>query len=126
MPETWLHLLEDPVSRQVVIDAISALFKRWQLHPVNQAELLGLSDMSDLEQYILSSKDPLVFERIGHLLAIDRDLLQRFPYQASKRDQWIWQSLPQLHDQSPMAFMLREGIDGMKLIRHMLEPQKVA
>ena len=126
MPETWLQQLQDPVSRQVVIEAINSLFKRWRLHPVNQAELLGLSDMSELDQYTLPNKDPSVFERIGHLLAIDRDLLQHYPYQASKREQWIWQSLPQLHDQTPMAFMLREGLNGIKFIRQILESKRAA
>lgn len=126
MPETWLHLLQDPVARQVVIEAIRALFKRWQLHPVNQAELLGLSDMSDLEQHVSQSKEPQIFERIGHLLAIDRALLRQYPYQAKLRDQWIWQVQPQLHKQSPMTFMLREGKEGIKLVRYMLESRKAA
>lgn len=121
MPETWLSELQDPVSRQVVIDAIRALFKRWQLHPVNQAELLGLVDMSDLDQARLPTNDVFIFERIGHLLAIDRALFRRYPFQVTKRDQWVWQSLQQLHGQTPMVFMLQEGIEGIKQVRYFLE-----
>jgi len=121
MPETWLSELQDPVSRQVVIDAVCALFKRWQLHPVNQAELLGLVDMSDLDLARLPTDDAFIFERIGHLLAIDRALFKRYPYQATIRDRWVWQSQQQLHDQTPMAFMLQEGIEGIKQVRHFLE-----
>lgn len=120
MSETWLHLLQDGEARQVVIEAICALFKRWRLHPVNQAELLGLADMSDLKQYKSPSDDCFVFERIGHLLAIDRALLKRYPYQATTHDQWVWQALEQLHDQTPMAFMLHEGIEGIKYVRNLL------
>lgn len=126
MPETWLHLLQDPVARRVVIDATGALFKRWRLHPVNQAELLGLSDMSELEHYTSAAMEPQVFERIGHLLAIDRALQMLYPYQAKLRDQWVWQTQAQLDKQTPMALMLREGMDGIKLIRHILESQKAA
>lgn len=121
MPETWLNELQDPVARQVVIDAVRALFKRWQLHPVNQAELLGLVDMSDLDLARLPTDESLAFVRIGHLLAIDRALFKRFPYQATTRDRWVWQAQQQLHGQTPMAYMLQEGIEGIKRVRHFLE-----
>lgn len=120
MPETWLHLLQDIEARQVVIEAVRALFKRWQLHPVNQAELLGLADMSDLAHTKLSEDESFVFERIGHLLAIDRALLKRYPYQATTRDRWVWQAQRKLHGQTPMAFMLHEGMAGIMHIRNIL------
>ena len=126
MPETWFHLLQDPLSRRVVIDAICLLFKRWRLHPINQAELLGLSDMSELEKYASPDTAPQVFARIGHLLAIERALLAQYPYQAKLREQWVWQVQSQLDKQTPMALMLREGLDGIKLVRYMLESQKAA
>ena len=121
--ESWLHLLQDPDARQVVIDAIHALFKRWHLHPINQAALLNLADMTDLDQHISTDSDPEVFIRIGHLLAIDRALLKRFPYQASKRDQWVWQAQMLLRGQSPMSLMLNEGLDGIKFIRYLLQTE---
>ena len=121
MPDTHLQELQEPEARQAVIDVVSDLFKRWQLHPVNQAELLGIGDMSDLQQGRLAGDESLVFERIGHLLAIDRALLKRFPYQDTTRDRWIWQERAQLQGETPMAFMLRYGLDGIKHIRQLLE-----
>lgn len=121
MPETWLHLLQDPDARQVVIEAVCALFKRWNLHPLNQAGLLDLTDISELEQCKVSSDDSFVFVRIGYLLFIDRALLARYPYQATTRDRWVWQSRKELHDQTPVAFMLHEGIEGIKHVRSMLD-----
>ena len=121
MPETYLHELQDPEARQAVIDAVIALFKRWELHPVNQAELLGIADMTDLKRASLTTDASVVFERIGHLLAIDRALLKRFPYQDTTRDRWVWQERAQLHGETPMAFMLHHGLDGIKRIRQLLE-----
>ena len=121
MPETRLQELRDPEARQAVIEAASALFKRWELHPVNQAALLGVADMTDLKDAGLLSDGSSVFKRIGHLLAIDRALLKHFPYQATTRDRWVWQELPQLHGLTPMAFMLQEGLEGIKQVRQMLE-----
>ena len=126
MPETWLHLLQDPLTRELVIKSIYELFKRWHIHPLNQAELLGLSDMSELEHYVSAGKESEVFERIGHLLAIDRVLVMLFPCQASSRNQWIWQEQAQLRNITPMALMLRQGVDGMKLIRLILQLQQAA
>ena len=121
MPETRLHELQDPEARQAVIEAVFDLFKRWELHPVNQAELLGISDMTDLKQGGAARDDPLAFECMGHLLAIDRALLKRFPYQTTSRDRWVWQERAQLQGETPMAFMLQQGLDGIKRIRQLLE-----
>ena len=121
MAETYLHELQDPEARQAVIDAVTALFKRWNLHPVNQAELLGIPDMGDLKQVSLTSEASSIFERIGHLLAIDRALFKRFPYQETMRDRWVWQERLQLQSETPMAFMLQQGLEGIKKIRQLLE-----
>lgn len=117
----WLHLLQDPVSRHVVIVAIRQLFERWHLHPINQAALLGLQDMGTLPDCISKEADPMIFVHIGQLLAIDRALQKRFPYQSFRRDEWIWEPLPQLRGQSPMSLMLREGLDGIKFVRYLLQ-----
>lgn len=119
--EIWLHLLQDPAARQVVIDAVHDLFKRWQLHPINQAALLDITDMSSLDEYTSSSTASSVFIRIGHLLAIDRILINHYPYQAKKRDQWVWQVQSRLRNQTAISLMLQEGLDGIKLIRYLLE-----
>ena len=111
--QSWLRQLREPDSRRVVIDAIQSVFKRWQLHPINQAALLDLADISELDDYIEHATSPLIFARIGHLLVIDRVLAMLYPYEADRCNNWVWETLPELQGLTPMSLMLREGLVGI-------------
>lgn len=121
MTETLLPQLQDPESRKAVIEVVLAMLNRWGINEVNQAELLGVAKLSDLQASELPSGNTLVFERIGHLLAIDRALAKRYPEQPVRHDRWVIEPQTQLDDQMPLAIMLEQGIEGIKHIRHILE-----
>jgi len=48
--ETGVPELTDPETRKALVEVILAQFERWQLHPVNQAALLGLKEMGALRE----------------------------------------------------------------------------
>ena len=121
MSETLLPQLQDPESRKAVIEVVLAMLNRWGINEVNQAELLGVAKLSDLQASELPSDDISVFEHIGQLLAIDRALAKRYPKQPVRHDRWVIEPQTQLDDQMPLAIMLEQGIEGIKHIRHILE-----
>lgn len=123
MTETLLPQLQDAESRKAVIEVVLALLTRWGINEVNQAELLGVAKLSDLQVSELPPDDTSVFQRIGHLLAIERELSQLYPYQPKKHDRWVIEPQEKLDGQTPLAIMLDQSIEGMKHIRHILKSQ---
>lgn len=121
MHKTLLPELQDPEARKAVSEVLIALFDRWQLHELNQAQLLGLENISFLRQDKMLPDTPAVLERAGHLFAIDRALLKRFPYQSGYRDRWVTIPLPQFGGESPLQVMLTRGLEGMQRVQKYLD-----
>lgn len=118
---TVLPGLHDFESRVVLSKVISAQFARWDVHPLNQAVLLGLgTSMVEPLDHALPD-DRTVLERVSHLLAIDRALARRFPYQPTKRDLWLSLSLAILGDKTPLEFMIKGGLKAIKEVRELAE-----
>ena len=120
MKETLLPELQEPEARAAVAEALMALFERWQLHEVNQAQLLGLSSAVELKQKIIQA-DSDTMERVGYLLTIDRALLKRFPYQPEQRDLWIFATSDHLNGLTPLSIMLENGLQGIMSISDLAE-----
>jgi len=121
MVETLLPQIKDPEARRAIVDAIFALFARWHLHEINQAQLLGIGSVSDLKQYKFPTDDAAVLTRMGDLLAIDRALLKYFPYQPTARDLWITIPQDRLDGEVPLAIMLAQGSIGISKVRQFAE-----
>lgn len=121
MKETLLPQLEEGDARESVLEAVFALFDRWQLHELNQARLLGVSRIADLKQNIWPTNSTEVLINIGHLMAIDRALLKYFPYEPTSRDLWILVPKKELADETPLTVMLEQGTDGIRKIRELAE-----
>lgn len=121
MTEILLHQLHDTEACRTIIKDIRSLFKRWKLHPINQAELLGLTDISDLNPEVLLDDTSQIIDRICHLLSIEQALTDLYPGPSARRDRWVWRPRPELYGQTPMAVMLHDGMDGIKYIRRMLQ-----
>lgn len=120
MTETLLPQLEDPEAREAVAEALMALFARWGLHEVNQAQLLGLTSVYELKRKIVAAGTNTM-ERAGYLLAVDRALLKLFPTQPGKRDRWIFTGNARLSGLTPLAVMLEKGVPGFILIKKLVE-----
>ena len=121
MVETLLSGIKDPEARQAIVDAIFALFNRWHLHEINQAQLLGIDGVSALKQYKFPDDDTAVLTRMGDLLAIDRALLKYFPYQPTARDLWVTIAKDKLGGETPLAIMLAQGGEGISKVRRLAE-----
>ena len=120
MDKSLLPELQDPQAREAVAEALLALFARWQLHEVNQAQLLGLSSVVDFKQKILlANADTMT--RAGYLLAIDRALLKHFPHQSAKRDRWVFSANEQLDGLTPLSIMLEKALPGLAVIKALAE-----
>jgi myo-inositol catabolism protein IolC len=118
--KTLLPELQDPEARIAVAEALLALFERWQLHEVNQAQLLGLNSVKGLKQKIVQAETETM-ERAGYLLAIDRALRQRTAAQAEREKNWIFTPNDYLSGLTPLSIMLEDGLQGIMSIRDMAE-----
>ena len=121
MTESLLGELQDTEARQAVIDSTLALFKRWQLHEVNQSQLLGVSSISTLKRQSPDKLEMAVFTRMGNILAIDRALQKHFCYEPKNRDNWILQSQEELKGETPLDIMLTQGDKGIRKIKQLAE-----
>lgn len=121
MVETLLPEIKDLDARRAIVDAIFALFTRWHLHEINQAQLLGVSSVSELQQYRFPTDEASVLIRMGDLLAIDRALLKYFPYQPTAQDIWITIPKDELGGETPLAIMLSQGSEGISKVRRLAE-----
>lgn len=119
--ETLVPELREPEARQALAEVILAQFERWDLHEINQSVLLGLAEITELRQGKPLPDDPIVLERVGHLLAIDRALSKLFPYQPNSRDRWISSPQPRLGGRAPLELMLVGGLQAIKEVRAMVE-----
>ena len=121
MQKTWLPEVKDEKTRLALAAAIMALFASWQLHEVNQAELLGMQDISGLRTGEPLPQDDEVLERTGHLLAIGRALRNAFPEQLDQRTHWISSPNNHLFGATPLQYMLAGDVDTIRKIRALAE-----
>ena len=121
MTKTLLSEIKDPDARQAIVDTVFALFARWNLHELNQVQLLGVNSVSGLKQYKFPTDEVSVLERMGNLLAIDRALGKYFPYQPTARDLWITIPKDELGGETPLAIMLAQGKEGISRVRQLAE-----
>lgn len=119
--DTLLPYLKDRESLTAVAEALIALFERWGVHEINQAELLGLSNGAMLEKGQPLPEDKTVLQRAGHLLAIDRELGKLYPYRVTLRDSWVLQKDAAFNNKSALEVMLVEGLEGILKVRAVLE-----
>jgi hypothetical protein len=120
MHDTFLPELHTPEARKAVAELLLAVFQRWALHEVKQAELLGMDDIAALQR-----GEPLpelydTLERAGLILAIDRSLGRLYAGDRVLRDGWVTFPNSALGGLTPLTVMLG-GLDGIRRIRHLLQ-----
>lgn len=120
MTDTLVTGLHTEEARIALVDAVLGLFEQWHIHELNQLQLLGLAAGTKLTQGMPLPDDAEVLERAGQLLAIERALRKRYPYQPSRRDDWVMTANPLLNELAPINIML-EGLDGIKKVRAIIE-----
>ena len=121
MTETLLPQLKSIEGRKALAEVLIDIFKQWDLHELNQAELLGLKSMTRLKQGEPLPDNEAILERAGHLLAIERALTKLYASQENKRKNWITLANVKFDNATPLKIILEEGIDGIKKIREFVE-----
>lgn len=122
MAETYLSGLHSVEARRALAEVLLALFRRWGVHELNQAELLGMAEVKSLWQGEAVPNTTSVLERAGLLLAIDRMLKQLFADEPLLRDKWVEFPSIALDGDSPLQVML-EGIEGIRRVHALLEKE---
>ena len=120
MVDTRLHEIREPEARKALAEAVLAQLDAWQLHPVNQAALLGLEDIGSIKAGEPLPLDDEVLERTSHLLAMGRALYRLLPYQPDKRSSWLGEKNDLLDGATPLQWMLM-GLEQMRMLRRMLD-----
>jgi hypothetical protein len=120
MTRTLLPEIQSPEARQALAEAVLAVLDGWGVHPVKQAELLGLSDLAPLSLGQPLPADPGVLERAGHLLGIERGLKRRYPDDPASRHAWLMLPVAELGGQPPLRVML-DGVEGIRRVRSLLD-----
>ncbi len=118
---TLLPEVELPETRAALCEAVLALLDEWDLHEVNQAELLGLPSLDKLRRTGTLPKNEEVLERAGHLLALGRALRLAFPYKPTARRQWVVTPHRILNGAMPLQIMLEGGCEAIEEVRHLAE-----
>jgi hypothetical protein len=124
MIRTLLPELHSEEARKALSVSLMAVLDRWQLFDPERLVLLGLSDTAALMRYRKGeplADEPKLLERAGHLLAIERVLRRRYPYQPALRRGWIKQKDAGLGDRSPLEVIEEQGLEGLRAVREHLD-----
>jgi hypothetical protein len=102
------------------------LFDHWQLSSRDQASLLGLStsNRAALIRYrkgesIGTSRDQ--YERVGHLLAIHRNLRALFPENRELVYRWMSLRNRAFDNYTPVEVIREKGFAGLLMVRSYLD-----
>lgn len=106
------------------------LFKRWQLDPKAQSNLLGLEQTSgqlpssrpaDVAASLFESRDTRI--RIGYLLGIHKGLRLLFPKDEDLQATWLKRENALLDGRRPLEIMTSEGLPGILRIARIINFQ---
>jgi hypothetical protein len=112
--------------RGVLAKMIMALFDHWKLPTEDQAALLGIatSNRAALTRYrkgepIGTSRDQ--FERVGHLLAIHKNLRLLFPRNRDLAYRWMSTRNRAFNNFTPVEIIKEWGFSGLLMVRSYLD-----
>lgn len=105
---------------------VSVLFEHWQLGNDEQLALLGLEPGSraSLARYrkgepLAASRDLL--ERVGHLLAIHKNLRILFPHNRELAYAWVRAKNRAFGGRRPVDMVVEHGFTGLLMVRAYLD-----
>ena len=112
--------------RVAVTQKVFRLFADWAIPPGDMPRLLGLPPgikRRELNRYRLGT--PLdegseAYARTGLFLEIDNALHKLFPHSSLSANLWITTPRLKFGNETPLALMLRRGLDGIRMVRDAL------
>jgi hypothetical protein len=123
MQETLIPQIHDIESRRALAQAVTAMLQQWEVHPANQASLLGIPDVTPLYQGAPLPDDAEVLEKVGMLMGIGRALYKLFIKNSRDGNRWISKQNLALQGNTPLQVMLANGTEGIKQVRALIERQ---
>jgi hypothetical protein len=112
--------------RGALAGMVMNLFDHWNLSTEDQASLLGLasSNRAALTRYrkgepIGTSRDQ--YERVGHLLAIHRNLRALFPENRELAYKWMSLRNRNFDNNTPVEVIREKGFAGLLMVRSYLD-----
>ena len=116
----------NPKKAQSLARMVMSLFGHWKLSQEDQIALLGLipGSQAQLSRYrdgsaIVASRDQ--YERLGHLLAIHKNLRLLFPRNRELSYKWITRKNKAFDGHSPVEVIRERGFSGLLIIRYYLD-----
>jgi ribosomal protein S15P/S13E len=112
--------------REVLAKMVMNLFDHWNLSTEDQASLLGIasSNRAALMRYrkgepVGTSRDQ--YERVGHLLAIHRNLRALFPENRDLVYRWVSLRNRAFDNHTPVEVIREKGFAGLLMVRSYLD-----
>ena len=112
--------------RTVLAKAVMRMFDEWEIPNADRAALLGLGEgsRSSLSRYasgrpFASSRDLL--DRVGHLLAIYKNLALLYPENPEIRQAWMGARNRAFHGMTPVEVVRQYGFTGLVMVRARLD-----
>lgn len=127
MSETWLSGMDTEEGRRALAEVVLAVFRHWGVETPQQAELLGVEEVTSLWEGAELPNRSNVLERAGLLLAIDRHLKIKYADQPLMQEQWVSAPNIWLRGRSPLEKMLKgvgEIREVLELIEQMTPPEE--
>ena len=114
------------VERGALARMVMQLFDHWQLSTEDQASLLGLApgNRAALGRYrkgepVGGSRDQ--YDRVGHLLAIHKNLRLLFPHNRELAYRWMTARNRAFDNLTPVDIIKEWGFDGLLKVRAYLD-----
>lgn len=124
MPSTGQQMATQ--DRGALAKMVMTLFDHWQLSTEDQASLLGIasSNRAALMRYrkgepVGTSRDQ--YERVGHLLAIHRNLRALFPENRELAYKWMTLRNRAFDNHTPVEIIRAKGFAGLLMVRSYLD-----
>jgi len=112
--------------RSSLATMVTRLFEHWELSMVEQASLLGISESNraTLSGYrngkpVSTNRDQL--DRIGHMLAIHKNLRLLFPENRELAYRWMKSRNKAFEGLSPVDVVVEYGFQGLLMVRGYLD-----
>jgi hypothetical protein len=112
--------------RGALAKMVMNLFDHWNLSTEDQASLLGIasSNRAALMRYrkgepVGTSRDQ--YERVGHLLAIHRNLRALFPENRDLAYRWVSLRNKAFDNHTPVEVIREKGFAGLLMVRSYLD-----
>ena len=105
---------------------VIALFDHWQLSTVHRLALLGMSQENRAALARYARSEPLansrdLLERVGHLLAVHKNLRLLFPRERERAYAWMSRPNRAFDGMTPVAVIEAFGFAGLLMVRSYLD-----